>query len=339
MASAAAWRVEKHHPRRVRTGPRTLIAGQRPQIPRLGLAPARIQNRRPGLVHEQMPGPLQVPGQPVHHRGQMKRRLAHPAGERGAVQFHAQAGVELRLAVERQMVRILGNEHLCQGSLGGQSALDQMRRCGCLDDALLAGPAGVLRAHRDDDAKLRRFDVQPLTAILADAHHLPASAGTRRAVRLDDPLDVLKVLRQLPDIASGAAPARGRARRRARLGGGLDLAHRPFQILERQLAVVDAQLLGFLVEDQPAQFVDQVFQATVGIGEQLDLRAKLFVVGLFAFQRRALLFEELPMGVWQRLQIDRLGVGLHREILSENQGFINENRPGNGPITGLVQPP
>ena len=116
----------------------------------------------------------------------------------------------------------------------------------------------------------------------------------------------------LPDIASGAARAR------ARLGCGLDLADRPFQILERQLAVVDAQLLGLLVKDQPAQFVDQVFQATVGIGEQLDLRAKLFVVGLLAFQRRALLFEELPMGFRQRLEIDRLEVGLNSSM--ETQG-------------------
>ena len=111
---------------------------------------------------------------------------------------------------------------------------------------------------------------QPLAAVLSDAHHLPAPAGTLGAVWLDDPLDALKVLRQLPDIASGAALARGRARRRARLGGGLDLAHCPFQILERQLAFVDTQLLGLPAVDEASQLADQVLHAPVALGERLD---------------------------------------------------------------------
>ena len=40
---------------------------------------------------------------------------------------------------------------------------------------------------------------------------MPAPAGTLGAVWLDDPLDALKVLRQLPDIASGAALAQSAA--------------------------------------------------------------------------------------------------------------------------------
>ena len=60
---AAPGRVEERHAGRVRTGPGSLIAGQRPQIRRLGLAPARVQRRRLGLVHEQVIGPLQVPGE------------------------------------------------------------------------------------------------------------------------------------------------------------------------------------------------------------------------------------------------------------------------------------
>ena len=101
VAAAAAGRVEEHHAGRIRPGPGSLIAGQRPQVPRLGLAPARVQHRRPGLVHEQMIGLLQMPGEPIHHRSEVKRRLAHPAGERGAIQFHPRTGVDLRLAIER----------------------------------------------------------------------------------------------------------------------------------------------------------------------------------------------------------------------------------------------
>ena len=48
VAAAAAGRVEEHHAGRIRTGPGPLIAGQRPQVPRLGLAPG--------------PGPAPAPG-------------------------------------------------------------------------------------------------------------------------------------------------------------------------------------------------------------------------------------------------------------------------------------
>ena len=47
VAAAAAGGVEECHAGRVRTGPGPLIAGQRPQIPRPGIAPARVQHRRP----------------------------------------------------------------------------------------------------------------------------------------------------------------------------------------------------------------------------------------------------------------------------------------------------
>ncbi len=143
-----------------------------------------------------------MPGQPIHHRGQMKRRLAHPAGKRGAVQVHARAGVDLRLTVQRKMIAVLGNEHLGQRPLGRQSAGDEVRRRGGLDHAGLAGAAGVLRAHRDDDPQLRRHDVQPLGAVLADAHHVPAPAGTLRAVRFDDVFDPFQAPGQMPEVAS-----------------------------------------------------------------------------------------------------------------------------------------
>ena len=151
-----------------------------------------------------------MPGQPIHHRGQMKRRLAHPAGKRGAVQVHARAGVDLRLTVQRKMIAVLGNEHLGQRPLGRQSAGDEVRRRGGLDHAGLAGAAGVLRAHRDDDPQLRRHDVQPLGAVLADADHLAAPAGALRAVRFDDVFDAFQAPGQMPEVA-----ARGTA-----LGGG-----------------------------------------------------------------------------------------------------------------------
>ena len=170
----------------------------------------------------------------------------------------------------------------------------------------LAGSAGVLRTHGDDDAKLRRHDVKPLGAVLADADHVPAPAGALRGVGLDDVLDPLQVLGQMPEVAArGTAPGGGRCRRGARRSRGLlGLGHRAFQVLERQLAIVERALLGLLVVDRAAQLADEMFQAAVGIGEQIHPRAKL-VVGRF------LRLEDRPVGGRQRGEIDRFGTTLH----------------------------
>ena len=232
------------------------------------------------------------------------------------------------------MVPILGNEHLRQRPLGRQSADDQVRRRGGLDDALFAGSAGVLRTHGDDDAKLRRHDVKPLGAVLADADHVPAPAGALRGVGLDDVLDPLQVLGQMPEVAArGTAPGGGRRRRGARRSRGLlGLGHRAFQILERQLAIVQRALLRTLVVDRPAQLGYEVFQAPVGIGEQLHRRAKLLVVCLLGLEQR-------PVGRRQRLRIDRFWTALHDpNTITKSIAYKRKSARETGRPSGLNHP-
>ena len=232
------------------------------------------------------------------------------------------------------MVPILGNEHLRQRPLGRQPADDQVRRRGGLDDALFAGSAGVLRAHGDDDAKLRRHDVQPLGAVLADADHVPAPAGALGAVRFDNVLDPLQVLGQMTEVAArGAAPVPGRCRRGTRRGHRfLDLGHRALQVLERQLAVVKRSLLRALVVDRPAQLADQVLQAAVGIGEQIHPRAKLLVVRLLGL-------EQCPVGGRQRLQIDRFSTTLHEpNTITKSSAYKRKSARETGRPSGLNHP-
>ena len=95
MATATPRRVVIHHPRGIRSRPVAVVARQRPEIPAPGPAPTRIQNRCPRLVHEQLTRAQQQFTEPIHQRRQVKRRLAHPASQRGTIQIHALASVYL----------------------------------------------------------------------------------------------------------------------------------------------------------------------------------------------------------------------------------------------------
>ena len=266
--AAAPGRVEVDHAGRIAAAPGTVVAGQCPQPAGLGLAAARIEHRRPRLVHEQLRGLFQVPGQPVGNGPQMERRLADPAGQRRAVQIEARTRVDLRLSVERRMIGVFRHEHMRDGAFGRQPALNQPGRCRRLDDALLATPAGVFGPHGDDHPQLRRHDVQTLAPVLADPVHLPAAARAVPALRLDHPLDPRQVLGQMADIARRRRPFR--RRRRLRRRGGfhrlLEFRRRGDEILEGQLPLVGRQLLGPLPVNHPLQLAHQMFETADPLG-------------------------------------------------------------------------
>ena len=63
MFAAAPGRIEVDDARRIGTAPGAVVPGQGPEPAGLGPAAARIERRRAGLVHEQLRGLSQVPGQ------------------------------------------------------------------------------------------------------------------------------------------------------------------------------------------------------------------------------------------------------------------------------------
>ena len=142
------------------------------------------------------------------HRTQVPGGAADPVGERGAIEIDALPGADLRLAIERQVVGIFGDQNLGDRRLGRQAALDQPRGRGSLHDNVLAGAAGVFGPAHDDHAQLRRHDVQPLAHVLADPVQVVAAAGAGVILDVDDHLDAGKVRRQRAPVG----PALGRAR-------------------------------------------------------------------------------------------------------------------------------
>jgi hypothetical protein len=121
------------------------------------------------------------------HRPQMPGGPSDPIGQGRAIQADALTGIDLRLPVKRQMVGILGYEHLGDERIGRQPALDHTGRSGRLYHGL-TGAAGIFGPTDHQHAQLRRHDVEPLGDILADAVQGVAAAGAGGIIDVDDRL-------------------------------------------------------------------------------------------------------------------------------------------------------
>ena len=147
-------------------------------------------------------------------RAQVPGGMADPVRQRGAIQIDALAGVNLRLAIERQMVGIFGHQYLGDRGLGRQAALDQSRRRRSLHDTVLASPTGIFGPPGDDHPELRRDDVQPLASVLADPVQLALAARAGPVVDVDDDLNPGQIPRQRstvdPALVSPGLSIRGR---------------------------------------------------------------------------------------------------------------------------------
>ncbi|MGX1289043.1 hypothetical protein AB7M50_008168 [Bradyrhizobium elkanii] len=120
--------------------------------------------------------------------------IADPEGERGTVERDTVRRQHLCLAVKRQMPMILGVDHMRDEPLGGQSPLDQSFGRGMLEDDAMTGAAGQFGPAGDDDAILRRYNVQPLALIVTDLKKdafAARAAGCSRHQGFDDTRQML----------------------------------------------------------------------------------------------------------------------------------------------------
>ena len=100
MFTTAAWRIEIDNAWRISTAPPSVIARQRPEISRLGLLAAWVQNRRGRLVHEQFRGGLQMLSQTIDDWRKVEGSFANPSCQRGPVNMDAGSRQDLSLSVQ-----------------------------------------------------------------------------------------------------------------------------------------------------------------------------------------------------------------------------------------------
>lgn len=249
--------------RRVYTAPGPVVAGISPYLPGLGLAATGIQHRRGRLVGEQARRHLDDLQHALVDRPEQEGALADPVGERRTVEGDVLAGVDLGLAIERQVIGVFGDHDLRYGRLGGDAALDKARRRRCLDDDLLAGPAGIFGPTHDENPDLCRHDVQPLGTVLSDRMQAAAAARAGLVVDVDHLLDARQMGRQRAAVRPPSRRPLLACFGIGDVGRGLHRGDDLFDLLEGQEHLVFRQALGAPTEAMPLQFLDDLTQPLV----------------------------------------------------------------------------
>jgi hypothetical protein len=158
-------------------GPVVADAGPQPALP--GRALARREHRHWRVVGMELIRAQDVPAHRIDQGTQQGRRFAHPVGQGRTRQLNARAGINLGLAIERQVVRSLRDQDVRQQPRTGQASRDRTARRRRLHD-LVAAAAGLFGPEVTDDAKVGGNVLQPLRNVLAQRFERTAAIGADR---------------------------------------------------------------------------------------------------------------------------------------------------------------
>src|SRR5690606_6517053 len=163
-------------------------------------------------------------------------RLTDPVGERRAAEVDALPRIDLRLAVQRQMVAVLRYEHMGQEAGTGKALRDRPARRWRLHD-LRAAPARGLRPHMTDHPELTRHVLEHLRDVLAERLQRAAALRARARHLVRDRLS-----RQV--LGKGPTDRRGGRFGRLKIAAlqRRELRFARLELLERQLKLRDPRI-------------------------------------------------------------------------------------------------
>ena len=196
-----------------------------------------------------------MPADGVGERREQRGGLADPVGEGGAVEVEPVALEDPALAIERQMVGVLADQHMGEQARTRAAALDGPRRQRRLDEPLAAG-AGQPRADDPVHDEAAGDVFQLLGHVLADPAQPAAAVGAGVGCRGELHLHPRDVVRDRPALRPVLLLDVGQAQpRRHRRRGDLARLQRQLQLLGRlrRGAEAMARMAGQLV----AQLLDQ----------------------------------------------------------------------------------
>jgi hypothetical protein len=155
-----------------------------------------------------------VPADGVGERREQRGGLADPVGEGGAVEIEPIALEDLALAIERQVVGVLADQHMREQARAGATTLDGTQRQRRLDEALAAG-TGQPRADDPVHDEAAGDVFQLLGHVLADPAQPAASVGAGIGCRAELHLHPRDVGRGSDGASAGRSPSMSGRRSRA----------------------------------------------------------------------------------------------------------------------------
>jgi hypothetical protein len=192
------------------------------------------------------------------NRSQQEGGAAHPVSKGRTIEIDALPGVDLGLAVERQVVGVFGDQHLSDGRLGRKAAFDQPRRCRRLNHDVLTRPTGVFGPPDHQNPELGRHDVETLGAIFADYMQRPTAARAAVIFDVDDHLDPRQVDRQRTTIGPTLGGARLTLSRRFGLLIGFIVSRGLLDLFKAKQQLILGKRLGPSAEPMTLHLLDDL---------------------------------------------------------------------------------
>lgn len=182
-----------------------------------------------------------------------------PVCKGGAIQLDALAGINLRLPIERQMIGILGHQHLSDQGLGGNAAFDDTSRCRGLDDRTLTGAAAIARPTGNQNTERGWHNIKAFGYVLTDLVQSSATAWAGLIIYIDKLLDPFEMCGQRAAIGFAWAIALWAGR--SSLTSGTGCAKCRLNILKAKLELVGIELLGLAAETVAREGVEDRLQS------------------------------------------------------------------------------
>jgi len=235
--------------------PGAVVAGNRPEVPGLRAPAAGIEHRSASLIDKQPRRAEQDLTQVPPQRHQLGRGITDPERQHRAVDLDSLRQQDLGLPVEGQVPGVFADQHIRDHGLGRQAGADQALRRRGLDDGAGARAATVFWASRDENAVLRRDDVEPLRFLLAQDMHAPPQHG--HEVVSGSITTSTRGRWAGSDLRTPGADFRVR-RRRLLFRRRLFLRSRNLAFFEGELQLVGVEPLGVPTEPCPLELPDNV---------------------------------------------------------------------------------
>jgi hypothetical protein len=124
--------------RRIVAAPGSIIAGIGPELAGLGPSASRVEHGGRCLVGEEPCRSSQPFQHMIAQRTQIPGRPANPVSQRRAIQLDTLPGINLGLPIQRQVICVLGDQHMGDQRLGRNTAFDNPCRRWSLDHCALA---------------------------------------------------------------------------------------------------------------------------------------------------------------------------------------------------------